>query len=77
MNADLLDRVHVRIGGVGLDISTFGESGSVEIRWRRDYGDAGLSDERQASGASLTEALLAILEYEDWADAHDEAEAGQ
>lgn len=66
----LLPRVHDRLGGLGVDISTFGD-GTVEARWRRDY-DGEWSDERFTSGHAITEVLEAILAYEDEADAAEE-----
>lgn len=70
----LLVTVHERIGGVGLDIQTFGGDHSVEIRWRRDYGDAGLSDERFASAPSLSLALEHVIAHEDAADEDEKGE---
>lgn len=67
---ELLAEVHDRLGGVGLDITTFGNH-RAEIRWRRSYGAEGLSDERIVGGASLAEALREVLAYEDWADSED------
>lgn len=65
----LLRRVHERLGGLGVDITTFGEADCVEVRWRREYGaDGGLSDERFAQADSLEEALTSVLVYEDAAD---------
>lgn len=76
MSDKLLARVHQRIGGLGLDIATFGATGSVEIRWRRDYGeeDCGTSDERYISAPSLALGLQEVLKYEDWADRFDAEE---
>ena len=72
---DLLGRVHDRIGGQGVTITTGGVVDHVEIRWCRDYGPPWhVSDERFVSGVTLTEALLAVLEYEDEADALDHRE---
>lgn len=68
--SELLQRVHARLGGLGVDITTYG-SNSVEIRWRRDYGTEGLSDERFVITANLMDGLREILTYEDDADATD------
>jgi hypothetical protein len=78
----LLSLVHERLGGVGLDIMTFGSGcadsavgptvGSCEVRWRRCYDD-GLGDECFVAASSLSEALRWIIAYEDAADAEDEA----
>lgn len=70
---DLLRRVHARLGGLGVDIKTFGD-GAVEATWVRSY-DGVWSDSRWTSGASLAEVLQGILDYEDRADAQDAAEA--
>ena len=78
MTADeLLNRVHERIG-LGVDIQTFSGKGAenpVEIRWRRDYGDEGWSDERWTCGRTLAEALQNVLAHEDGADIEDAREA--
>ena len=64
---NLLRKVHVRLG-LGVDIQTFSD-GTVEIRWKRDYGEGyGWSDERWATERSLEAALNAVLKYEDAAD---------
>jgi len=68
---ELLTQVHERLGGVGVDILTFGGDGTVEVRWRRSY-DGVLSDERFASAGTLVDALAQVLAHEDVADA-DEA----
>lgn len=71
----LLARVHEATGGLGVDIQTFGGDGSIEIRWRRDYGDC-WSDERFTNAPTMTEALWQVIEYEreaDRADAEEEA----
>jgi hypothetical protein len=65
-----LPRVHQRLGGV--DIQTFAD-GTVEIRWRRAYGER-LSDEGFVSAASL---LQAVLQHEDAADAAYVAEEAE
>lgn len=66
---ELLREVH-RCLGAGVDIQTYsaatGERDcAVEIRWRRDYGEQGLSDERFAAGGTLAEALRAVLGHEE------------
>jgi hypothetical protein len=66
----LLPKVHARLGGLGVDIQTFGESQDVEVRWRRSY-DGVISDERWASAPSLAGALLCILDHEHQADIDD------
>ena len=71
----LLAEVHRRIGGLGVDIITFGESHDVEVRWRRSY-DGVLSDERFASARSIAGALLCILDHEHQADIDDALERG-
>ena len=69
---ELLRRVHDRLGGYGVDIRTFGKDHVVEIRWRRNYEDCGGSDERWVGDLrSLEDALQAVLDYEDGADAAD------
>lgn len=73
--SDLLGRVHVRLGGVGVDLTTYGTSDEVEVSWRRDYGHAGLSDRRTATAAGLAGALQAVLDYEEEADKLDAEEA--
>ncbi len=77
LSADaLLARVHERIGGLGVDIRTFGESGQIEIHWKRDY--AGVwSDERFLTADSLSAALRAILDHENQADREDAATAAR
>lgn len=67
----LLKIVHKRLGGVGISILTFGESGEVEIEWNRSYNGI-LSDERVTGPHKTLEAALnAILDYEDKADQRD------
>lgn len=66
----LLSVVHDRIG-LGVDITTWID-GTVEIRWKRDYGDEGWSDERFAQADSIEGALMAVLEHERLADEADE-----
>jgi hypothetical protein len=69
----LLERVHDRIGGLGLDITTFGD-GSVEVRWMRAYPE--WSDQRYIGPCpTLDQALRAVIAYEDQADADDAREA--
>jgi hypothetical protein len=68
----LLAEVHKRLGGLGVDIQTFGESHDVEVRWRRSY-DGVISDERFASARSLAGALLCVLDHEHQADIDDAA----
>lgn len=70
---DMLAQVHDRLGGLGVDMQTFGD-GTVEVRWKRSYDDV-LSDERFASARSITGALHAILNHEMDADIEDEREA--
>lgn len=76
VNADeLLVKVHERLG-LGVDIQTFAD-GTVEIRWKRAYGDDGWgeSDERLtiAEGEqALSDALKAVLAREDEEDAKEE-----
>jgi hypothetical protein len=65
---DLLRDVHSRLGGVGVDLMTFGATDQVEARWRRSY-DGILSDERFAQAVSIADVLRAILLCEDAADA--------
>ena len=75
----LLELVHARIGG-GVTIETFPDEGVVEIRWHRDYGEDGLSDERLGKAYSIDEALTYVLEYEadrDFLDTLWEAECRQ
>lgn len=68
--SELLNLVHLRIGQ-GVQILTHPNE-PIEFRWRRDYGDEGLSDERPIRLASSLEAgLQSILDYEDEADAAD------
>jgi hypothetical protein len=81
LSADaLLVAVHARVGG-GIDIQTFGsatDATTVEVRWRRDYGGLGTSDERlviKSGPRALSEALLQVLRYEDEADQRDADEA--
>lgn len=69
---ELLGRVHERLG-LGLDIATWVD-GTVEVRWKRDYGDDGWSDERFASAQGLAPALQAVLDHEDEGDAAEDAE---
>lgn len=69
---DLLRRVHERIGG-GLVVDIEAEPGRVEVKWARNYGEE-LSDWRWAERDSLTAALQAVLDYEDWADRKDAEE---
>lgn len=69
----LLNQVHDRIGGLGLNIQTFGGDGTVEIRWRRDY-DGVWSDERFVSARNIDQALRYVIAYEDEADAEEQAE---
>jgi hypothetical protein len=75
---ELLVQVHTRISG-GIDIQTYGGDGgvnTVELRWRRDYGDDGLSAERFVSESgprALSRALRYILLYEDEVDRLDAA----
>ena len=33
---DLLTQVHNRLGGLGVDLQTFGD-GTVGVRWKRSY----------------------------------------
>lgn len=66
MSADLLTRVHEKLG-LGVDIQTWA-NGTVEVRWKRDYGDEGWSDERFAMADSLEGALQAVLDHEQRAD---------
>jgi hypothetical protein len=74
----LLARVHKRLGGLGVDIQTFGETGHVEIRWRRDYGDgSGISDQRCLETDSIGSALRGVLEWEDVEDAKVAAEIAE
>jgi hypothetical protein len=69
-NADtLLQEVHARLGG-GVDIQTY-LGGLVEIRWRRQYDDGVLSDERYTNDPTLSGALKEVLRHEDRADAAD------
>lgn len=76
MTADeLLAKVHKRLGGLGVDIRTFGESTVIEALWKRSYNGI-LSDERQTSANSLMCVFLRILDYEDEADRAD-AEEGE
>ena len=63
---DLLARVHERTG-LGVDIQTW-TNGNVEIRWKRDYGEEGWSDERFAIANSIDGALQAVLDHERKAD---------
>lgn len=70
----LLQRVHARLGGLGVDITTYGDN-AVEIRWRRDYGTGCLSDERFVAVTNLMDGLREILTYEDGADVADEAQS--
>lgn len=70
---ELLAHVHERLGGLGVDIQTFGD-GTVEVRWKRSY-DGIWSDERWAATSSLTAALNHILKHEADADIEDEREA--
>ena len=70
---DGLGLVHRRLGGLGIDIQTFGGAGAnprIEVRWRRSY-DGVLSDERFASACTLEEAIGRVLDYEEYADASD------
>lgn len=72
---ELLRKVHERLG-LGVDIQTFAD-GTVEIRWKRAYGDDGWaeSDERLtiAEGEqALSDALKAVLAREDEEDAKEE-----
>lgn len=73
----LLQAVHARVGN-GLQISTFypDEQPCIHIQWRRDYGDAGESDDRDVYADSLYEALRKVIEWEDKADTEDEREGG-
>jgi len=72
----LLARVHKRLGGLGVDIRTFGESDQIEVHWKRDY--AGVwSDERFLTADSLSAALRGILDHEDRADREDAATAAR
>lgn len=64
----LLDRVHHRVGA-GVEITTTA-GGSCEVRWRRDYAGVA-SDERCVTRPALTEALTAVLSWEDEADEID------
>jgi len=78
MTADeLLVLVHKQIG-LGIDIQTFSETNTVEISWKRDYGDEGWSDLRPVAIAegenALAKALRQVLEYEDEADRMDAEE---
>lgn len=66
---DLLTKVHARLGGLGVDIKTFGD-GTVEASWARSY-DGVWSDSRWFSGPSLAAVLQGILDYEDRADRLD------
>lgn len=77
----LLETVCKRIGNTEIEITVW-DDGSVHVRWNRDYGEpspeylaAGLeggeSDARDADAPTLTEALRAIIEYEDEADRAD------
>jgi hypothetical protein len=67
---ELLAQVHRRLGGLGIDMQTFGETGTVEIRWKRSY-DGVSSDERFTSAESLVDALWQVLDTEAEADQHD------
>lgn len=73
---ELLRRVHQRLGGLGIEIVTYGD-GTIEVTWRRDYGEEGLSDQRWLSASSLHEALLGVLAREDEADERDAAAADE
>jgi hypothetical protein len=67
---ELLARIHERLGSLGLDISTFGETGQIEVRWKRDY--SGIwSDERFLIADRLSDALRGVLDREDQADRED------
>lgn len=72
---DLLKRVHARLGGYGLDITTSGVVDCGEVRWHRSYGGV-RSDERFISAETLIDALWEVLKYEDEADVRDQAEEG-
>ena len=70
----LLRQVHRRLGGLGVDIQTFGEDHTVSVRWYRSY-DGELSDERMIDGfADITSALEAVLACEDAEDLEAAAE---
>lgn len=63
---DLLKRVHERTG-LGVDIMTWTD-GTVEIRWKRDYGEEGWSDERWLQAGSIEAGLQGVIDHEDAAD---------
>lgn len=65
----LLRSVHKRLGGLGVNLLTFGD-GRFEVRWKRSYSGV-WSDERVFSSDSLTGTLQGILAHEDRADAED------
>lgn len=71
---ELLTRIHALLGGLGLDIRTFGGDGTVEIRWRRDFGGE-WSDERFTTAPTLAVALRQVLEYENESDRRDGVES--
>lgn len=70
---ELLRRVHA-FTRLGVDISTFSDGGDVgvEVRWRREYADGHLSEERYTSGATLKEVFLNVLKYEEQIDSMEE-----
>ncbi len=67
----LLRQVHERLGGLGIDITTYGGTGEVQVRWHRTI-DGEMSDQRDWQADSLSNALQAILTYEDHVDAAEE-----
>jgi hypothetical protein len=72
----LLAQVHERVGGLGLDITTFGSAGPlIEVRWRRAYPGEVWSDERTWAAEGLEGALRGVLAHEDYWDAQDAQEA--
>lgn len=62
--------VHRRIGN-GLTVYTDDVDESVSVEWVRYYGDGGDSDRRNVVKPTLLEALWAVIEWEDNADAAD------
>lgn len=65
----LLQLVHERTG-LGVDITTWVD-GTIEVKWKRDYGDEGWSDERFFTAPTIHEALQGVLDHEDAADRED------
>ena len=73
----ILNRVQARIGRTRWGMTISCVPGKVGISWRRLYADGVESDQRMVEEPTLREALLAVLAWEDEADAADAKEASR